>query len=305
MNRARDAERMYRACIAHDPNGQTDAMNARLALMALLAMEERTEEFHALAWETHDLLPDSKRLSVLVMMTRIEYEQTKPDVNAQTLRDYIAADPGDLSARAALAAALDHSGDLSAAREEYARCLAQRPDDATLRERYMDVLYRIGEGELVKSTLAARPDPKRADSRRGTLRHLGIIAESDGDWKAAESIYRRAIHADPYDPEFHHKLSLLLFRQGHKDEGTVEANERARLRKLQDERRRAWDQFADAWDRNPNLIDPTLLLGMARAVEACGANRAAVAWYRQTLLNARDNPVARERLQRLDSLASP
>jgi tetratricopeptide (TPR) repeat protein len=297
LGHGRDAERLYRACIARDPRGQDDAMNARISLMALLAMEERVEAFKALAWETYGVRPEAQCLPILNMMTRIDFEQTRPDINIPKLESLIRGDPSDSGAEGGLAAALDHQRETQKARDHYARALKLAPNDLELRERYLDLLHRMGEMETFEMVLAARP--ANAAARPRTQKFLGILAEAAGDLQAAEAAYRRGRDLDPLDPELHHRLSLVLFRLGRRDEASQEAAIRSQQRLARADMRRAWDRFADAYDTNPDQAGPELLLGMARASEASGFRREAVAWYSQTLVKDPKYREAREALGRL------
>jgi Flp pilus assembly protein TadD len=303
MNRGRDAERLYRACIAHDPSGQSYAMTAREWLAALLAMEERREAFRALAWEIYELVSEARRLRALTMRTRIEFEQTQPEINARSLEAYVRADPGDSDARAGLAAALDHKGEVHTAVPLYARAVAAKPTDLELLERYLDVLHRTGELETLKAALAARP--VGAEGRAAIQKFLGIVAESSGDLKAAEAAYRKAVELDPNEPEYHHRHSLVLARLGRGDESAREAAIRARLRAGQAEVRKAWNQLADAYDVDPERISVELMLGMGRANEACGLTREAAAWYREVLFREPAHALARAALDRLEQPHEP
>ena len=93
LGQGRRARRALTAAVLRDPRGQGPAMNARMELLALFAMEERREAFDALAWETYAALAPENRISVLVMRTRLDYEQTAPDVNAKSLQPFLDADP--------------------------------------------------------------------------------------------------------------------------------------------------------------------------------------------------------------------
>jgi tetratricopeptide (TPR) repeat protein len=301
IHRMRDAERAFRACVASDPNGQDYAMSARIELAALFAMQERREAFKAVGWEAYDHLPEAKRLPVLTMLMRLEFEQTKPDINATSLRAAVDADPADSYARAGLAAALDQQRNVAEARSLFAKALEEKPQDPELRERYMDLLRRMGDFDAMKAVLAARPPG--TDDRPATQNILGIVAESAGDLEAAEAAFRRAVQLNPRDPEYHHRLSLVLFRRGRSAEAAKEAATRTELREGLTQLRQAWTLYANAFDVDPDQIPTELVLGMARAIESCGRDREAIAWYRQVLrLDARES-TARAALDALERRA--
>jgi tetratricopeptide (TPR) repeat protein len=298
-NRGRDAETNFRACLARDPDGPAGT-SARIELMKLYAMEERVDEFKALVWDVLPRVSDLDKVMVLMRRMQIEFEQTLPEINAKTLRAMVGEDPEDAYARAGLAAALDRSGDVEQARKLYAHALAARPNDPELRERYLDLLQRLGDMTTLRAVLEARPPG--TDERPATLKFLGIVAEADGKADQAIAYQERAVAADPTDPQHHHRLSLLLYRNRRKADAEREAAERTRLDKARDQLRQAWNAFATPFETDPTHVDPALLLGMARACEACGWVREASAWYRATLSKAPDDPQARAGLQRVEAL---
>ncbi len=273
QKRSRDAERAFRACVA---TGAPSADNARLELLAILAMEERFDAFKQAFWEVYPRLGEGDRLPVLTMRMRMEFEQVKPELNAESLRGYLDADPGDTDARAGLAAALDHSGDQPAALALYAQAVAERPDDVPLRERYLDLLNRAGESQTLRTVLASRP--AGSDDRATIQRYLGIIAQTDNQLAEAEAAYRRSIAADPSVSETHHRLSQVLQRLGRRDEAAQEAAERDRINQARDTLRKAWNDLADTFENRPDELTADLLFGMARACGECGLTREADAW---------------------------
>lgn len=295
LHRGRDAEAALRACIARDADA---GLNARLALLELLAMEERVEEFKRLVWEIHDRMPESDRLAVLTMRIRIEFEQSLPALNIASLRPMVAADPDDAHARAGLAAALDRDGKHAEARDLYAQALAKLPDDAELRERYLDLLHRRGDMAAWADVLANRPEG--SETRPIMAKFLGMKAEADGDLVAAELAYARAAEADPSEPEYRHRRSLALFQLGRKAEANAQIAERTRLRDAREKLRLAWNAFATAFEADPASVTPDLVLDVARAFEVIGWSREAAGWFREALRRDPSHPEARAGLDRLD-----
>src|SRR5262249_34679636 len=143
--------------------------------------------------------------------------------------------------------------------------------------------------------------PSGSDGRPRMLNFLGVEAESRGDLSGAADLYARAAEADPSHFEYPYKLSLVLRRLGRKEEAEARLAERERLRKARTELREAWNAFADVYDSNPQGADGPLLVGMARACEAVGWRREALAWYREAFRAAPDDPAVRKGLGRLEA----
>lgn len=276
LGRGRDAEAAFLACIRR---GTSMAVNARLELLALYAMEERLEPFRRTFWEVFPRLADEDRLAVLTMRMRIEFEQSRPELNAEVLRRMVAADPGDPHALAGLAAALDRMDDLPAARDAYAKALALAPDDAELRERLLGVLHRLGDAPALREALEARPPG--SDDRPETRKYLGIVAQARGDLPAAADAFARARDADPFVAEYRHRLAQVLNLLRRPDEAAVESRDRDRLNQARDALRKAWNAFADVFEGEPGKLTPDLLVGMARACRRCGLAAEADAWVRE------------------------
>lgn len=273
QKRGRDAEQAFRACVA---TGAPVADNARLELLAILAMEERFDAFKQVFWEVYPRLGASDRLPVLTMRMRLEFEQVKPELNAESLREFLAADPGDTQARAGLAAALDHAGDPIQALTLYAQALQEAPEDLSLRERYLDLLNRTGESASLRTVLAQRP--AGSDDRAAIQRFLGLVAQTDGKLPEAEAAYHRSIAADPGVSETHHRLSQVLQRLGQREAAAAAAAERDRINRVRDALHKAWNDFADTFENRPEQLTADLLLGMSRACGACDLSREADAW---------------------------
>jgi Flp pilus assembly protein TadD len=289
----RQAEAALRACIARDVSGVGLADNARLELLALCAMEERREAFVDTFWEVYPRLDGPDRLAVLTMRMRLEFEQTKPELNAALLRDYVAKDPEDAQARAGLAAALDHAGDLTAARRLYEEALALAPGDPELRERTLDVLLRAGDMEALTRVLAGRPPG--SDDRAEMRKFLGIEAQSRGDSRGAAEHFARAAERRPDVPEYHHRLAQALIRLGRREEAAEATARRTRLNEAREELRKAWNAFATAFEVDPDAVAPELLEAIARACAAAGQSRESGAWADQAarLRQARPAPPPR------------
>lgn len=270
LNRGREAERVFRQVIARDPQGQA-ALQARLELLALYAMEERRDAFFDLVWQTMEQLPEEERLLVLTMRLRIEFEQVKPETNAAILEGMVAADPEDADAIAGLAAARMNAGDVAEARQLYERALKLRPDDPELVERYCGVLNQEGDTSALAQALE---EPGVRDAARpGLWRYRGIVAQARGDRERAVEAFTKAVELDPLDAESHHRLGQVLNQLGQREAASQHTAARTRLRSGRDQMRSAWDAFADSFDRDPGSVTAEQLDALAQGCRAAGLER--------------------------------
>jgi tetratricopeptide (TPR) repeat protein len=300
LGRGREAEEAFRACVARSPNGwRGHPYDARIQLLQIYGLEERHDDFVALAWDSYERMPARLKLNFLVMRTRLELEQAPPEVNAKTLATMVAKDSDDAHALGGLAAARAREGHMEEARELLTRAVALRPGDAELREKLMDVLQKLGRLDELAEVLADRP--KGADERARTQGFLGIVAEASGDLDAAAAAFARASKLDPAQYEYPYKLSRILALQGKAAEAQARLADRDRIQKARAALREAWGTFADVYEADPGRVEPAMLVGMGRACEGLGWNREARAWYREATRRDPADDEARAALERLDA----
>ncbi len=273
LHRGREAERLYREC---SESRSPLATNADLELLALYAMEERRDEFERTFWKAFPTLSGPDRLAVLTMRMRVEFEQTKPEVNAEALRAMVEADPGDYHARAGLAASLDRAGDLESARVHYEKALAEAPDALGIRERYLDLLHRLGRTEALRAAIGELPPG--AEERPEILKFRAGLDQASGNLADAARLLARARDLAPNVPEYRHRLAQVLNLLGRRQEAAPESAERDRLTSARDRLRKAWNLLADTYENRPDELKASLLVGMARACSGCGMTREAEAW---------------------------
>jgi tetratricopeptide (TPR) repeat protein len=298
LGRAREAEEAFRGCVARSPDGwRGHPFDARVQLLQIYGLEERHDDFVALAWDSYERMPARLKLSFLVMRTRLELEQAPPEVNARTLATMVAKDPDDPHALGGLAAARAREGRMEEARELLSRAVTLDPGDAELREKLMDVLQKLGRLDELADVLAARPEG--AGDRAKTQAFLGVVAEARGDLDAAAAAFARAARLDPGQYEYPYKFSRVLALQGRLVEAQARLADRDRIQKARAALREAWGTFADVYESDPDRVEPAMLVGMGRACEGLGWNREARAWYREAMRHDPDNDEARTALERL------
>lgn len=278
MHKVRLAEEAFLDCIRREERGENVALaaNARLELMALYAMQERWDAFKRTVWDVYARLVPSDRLATLTMRMRSEFEQTRPDLNIEALRLRVDADPDDVQSLAGLATAYDRASELGEAVRLLKQAVQKAPHDDAIWARYLDVLYRSGAIEELRTELARHPERAANSPEVHNLR--GVLAQSSGDFEAAESAFRRALDLRPDVPEYHHRLGQVLLRLGKPEEAAHEAAERSRLIEAREALRLAWNDFADTNEKNPADVTAAQLRALARACAAASMTREADAW---------------------------
>jgi tetratricopeptide (TPR) repeat protein len=298
LHQGRKSEENFQQAIARDPSGPA-AMEARLELLGLYAMQERRQAFLNLVWRIYGELTEAERLLVLTMRLRIEFEQVHPETNAAILSQMVEHDPEDANAVAGLAATYVHSGSLDDARKHYETAVSLAPDDPELRERLCGVLQQRGDTSALANVLEA-VDPTSI-GRAATWRFVGVLAQSRRDLPAATKAFEHAIALDPLDLESHHRLSQILFQQAKKAEAEAHAAKRDRLRNGRESLHKAWDAFANAYERDSNAVPIPLFLDLARGCAASGLDAEALACYREIARRDPSNEEARDRVSRAEN----
>jgi Tfp pilus assembly protein PilF len=295
LHEGRRAEAEFLEAIARDPEGIA-AMQARMELVALYAMEERRGPFEQMVWQIYDRLDESRKLVAISMHLRLQFEQVLPETNAEALRRIVERDPSDANAIAGLASALANGNDLETARTTFERAVALAPDDAELRERYGELLNQVGDIEAL-SALLASVSPETIN-RAATWRLVGVVAQTKRDLQGASDAFERAIERDPLDIESRHRLSQVLYQLGRRDDAARQAETRDRLRAGRDAMRSAWDTFASAFEKDPEAVTSEQLLMLARGCAASGLESDALAIFREVARRDPANVEAREWLKR-------
>jgi Flp pilus assembly protein TadD len=119
----------------------------------------------------------------------------------------LALDQHYLNARYNLAHALTIGGDWAAAREEYARFLSEKPDDAGAHVGLgtIDFKQHHYDDALLHFREAARLDPQNADIQT----NLGTLLALKGDLPAAQTAFETALRLDPTNQAARANLARL------------------------------------------------------------------------------------------------
>ena len=123
---------------------------------------------------------------------------------ARVLRELWAAHPEDASVARLLAQTLYWMHDISGAGAVYVRALDLQPQDAGLRLEYARMLAETGDRARARQLLEAIAEaaPQRADA----LSLLGTLANWDGEWTAAQRLFRESLQLNPAQPEARRQL---------------------------------------------------------------------------------------------------
>ena len=129
------------------------------------------------------------------------------------------ADPQSPHAWANRAALHSHGGDLGGARACFERALRVDPRDLFALEGYVSILQQLGSKDDLR--IAAKYE-RRAQSVRDRnpyyQQRLAEHAQEQGDWVAAEKLFRRAIALKRDEPQFYEQWVKVLLRLGRNDD---------------------------------------------------------------------------------------
>ena len=230
VDRARDAEAAWKACIADDPLHPTPPpmfAGAARELVALYILEGRLDEARQVLWRAYDEATPIEKQGVLTMRLRAELERIDHQEAVAKLRDYVAADPEYWDARRALAIEEHAIRDEAAADRDLEACLRARPDDPLAWRARLEILNERGDVDAVRATIERLPPTADRDARIWMYR--GLIRQLDGDRDGAFDAFSRSAQLAPNDAEILYKLGMAEKLLGR----TVQAQEHiARSRQL-------------------------------------------------------------------------
>jgi Flp pilus assembly protein TadD len=247
VNRGRDAEAAWRACVADDPLHPTPPEYYKAAtegLLELFAAEGRWEAARELIWATFDQVDPADKESVLIMRLRTEVERIDPATAVARLRSAVAADHGDVDARRALARTEAALGNEVEATRQMRTCLSQRPTDLTVWRDWLGILHNRNDMAALSAELARVPAHLKTDAAIQELE--GIVRQSAGDLAGALEAFRAAASSRPDDGEFLYRLGRVEGRLGRAQAARDHLARSKVLRDARTELRDALDDFVAA-----------------------------------------------------------
>ncbi len=281
LDRAAAAEAAWRAYVRDDPNhpvGRPFLARAETELINVYTLEDRWDEARAVVWASYDRAESAEaREELAIMALRTFLERSRPSAAAETLRRFVAADPGDLAARRALARACQAIGRAAEADEQLSTCFAAAPDDLGLWRDRLDILDERGDVEGLKAAIARLP--AEADGDPAIWKHRAAVLRCDRDLDGAAAAYRRAIALAPNESDSHYQLAQILEEQGR---GAEAAPVRERYETLRAARADLPDALTTFLDARRGLPDaPPKAEAAAKVAALCrtlGWTREADAW---------------------------
>jgi Flp pilus assembly protein TadD len=136
------------------------------------------------------------------------------DLQARALRQRIAANPGDLDARLALASIYQKRGVPELAVEHYRMAASQFPDSPMITLEMAKTLRQMGEDAAAMKAIEDFITHRPAGSWE-LFSLQGILDDEMGRFKAAETAHRAALALDPGRSALHNNLGYNLILQGH------------------------------------------------------------------------------------------
>jgi tetratricopeptide (TPR) repeat protein len=215
VERARDAEAAWEACIDADPLHPAPPRHFHAAARELIAqyvLEGRLDDARRTIWRAYDAAGPTDRPAILVMRLRAELERIAHDEALSRLRQFVAADPGDWEARRALALEEQLAGHEAAADRNMAACVAANPDDPAGWRTHLQILHHRGDREGMIAVLPRLP--ASADGDAEVWKYRGLAREWVGDLAGALDAYGLAARLNPYEPEYLYKLATVEQRLG-------------------------------------------------------------------------------------------
>lgn len=273
LSRAAQGDRALREATAADPK----AAKAWALRLEILRVEDRWFDASRIGWEAFEALAPEDRAAVLREMTLAAVSDLPDDLARDTLKKWIAADPEDVEAEAALWRRIggDPRSDDPDRPTRLARLetlVAKHPDRPDVRETLATLLADGGDVERGREVLDAWPEAAR-DARFDRL---------DGRWKLdyegrpeeAVAALSRASEAAPHDWRTHYRLARALTILGRRDEAARAARTTARIREALDPMTLG-PALEDAFAR---LDRPSARATIADACARVGLERLARAW---------------------------
>lgn len=283
--RLQDAEAAYRDCLRIDPG--SDA--ARLALIAILAVQHRSRDYEAEAWALfHRGGEPIKALRLLAEAA----PTIPPDTFARTadlgdvLRRCLAADAADVHTRLALARFERGRGDIDEALRLIEPCLRTPPAVPEAELEWAACLLDEGEPDRLRPLFENPADSVRGLASFWLLR--GEWARRQGLDDEALRSYREAVRLDPRSADAHYRLGLALRDGGPEAARHMEIARKARALK---------DAVAQVSDKSR---EPAQFVHLGRLCAELGRDREARAWFALALRVDPDHDEARAAYMALD-----
>jgi Flp pilus assembly protein TadD len=285
IDRARDAEAAWKACIADDslhPVPPRIFHGAARELIGLYILEGRLDEARRTVWRAYEASDRADRPGILVMRMRAELERIAHEEAVAKLRRYVGTTPDDWEARRALALEEQWAGDQAAANRHMAACLKARPADPVVWRTWLEILDQRGDHDGIQAALARLPPSARGDAEIWKFRGLARVWA--GDLAGAAEAFARAARLNPYEGEYFYRLGISEHRLGRPDQARQHTQHSRELRQAEAQLHDAYfDYLKISQKATPGDADyQAAVQRLASLCEQLGWKREADAW-RQVL----------------------
>jgi tetratricopeptide (TPR) repeat protein len=281
VDRARDAEAAWKACIAADPLHPVPSTYFRGAareLIAFYVLESRLDEARQTVWKAYDEASPPEHAGVLAMRMRAELERISHEEAVTKLRRYVSVTPDDWEARRALAREEQQTGHEDAAERNIKACLKAQPANPDVWRTWLEILQHRGDLDTLKTAVSGLP--AAADLDAEIWKYRGLARELAADLPGAQLAYRRAIELKPYEATYYYKLGLIEQRLGHPEEARNHTRQSQQLNQAYSELHNAYINYLDTAQR-AKPADPDYSAAVNRLAKLCeqlGWKREADAW---------------------------
>lgn len=281
VDRARQAEAAWRACLVDDPLHPVPlrhVYSASREVVGLYILQMRLDEARANLMTTHDLAEPADRPGILVLRMQAELNRIRPEEAIKTLQGYVESDPDDWQSRRALAREQQLIGDDASADRNILACLDSRADEPIVWRTWLEILHQRGDRDRFQE--ASRRLPPSADSDAEIWKYRGLALTWSLDLDDAADAFASAIRLNPFEPEYHYRLGITRSRLGQTDEARLHLERHQELKDSQGQLRDALNAYLDASERT-RPSDPEFREAVGRLAFLCeqlGWTREADAW---------------------------
>ena len=282
-----EAEAAWRSCLADDPlhPAPSRIFSASASeLLGLLNLEGRFDESITLLWSISEGAPEGDRPSILqtIMDLRLRSRKVPTDpTSTARLQRFAEVDPGDITARLALARAARTEKKWDEALHWVDSALSARPDHLAAWAERLAILEARGDRVGFQSEVARLPRSDAVDADGGLWLHRALARESAGDLAGAAEAYRRAIALQGDDESLLDRASKVDERLG---DGESARLNRCRVESIREARLAlptVYGAFLDATGgRRPEAELAPFRSRLADLSRTLGWDREASAWKR-------------------------
>lgn len=281
VDHAREAEAAWLELIHEDPLHPVAPelfIDACMALLKLYATEDRWQDAYPVIWSAYDRTAGVEQIGWLLSRMRPELERVAHTEAIPYLERYLAADPGDIEARRALARAELAMGRRPEAEAQFLECRKRDPEQVRVWRDFLGMLLEQGDFERFLELL--NQPPRSADLEPETWFFRGTVAEKKGEWVQAQAYFQKATELHPFTPKYYYRLAAVEDRLGDRARAAAHRKRTQRMNDARTQLPGAYNSFlaAEAGAKRADRAAAARRLGSI--CETLGWARAAQAWNR-------------------------